>query len=100
MRWTPHLEDMLEHLAKEPEVFGDELLATMARALRISEDVVSASGWRFFEAEASSPSKPPPALHVKALRSSLDTLKRSLRPELTETSKHFHYVSYNACMGN
>lgn len=86
MRWTPHMEDTLEHLAKEPEVFGDEALAAMARALKIGEDVLTASGWRFFELEAYSPPKPPPMVHVKALRSNLDVLRKSLRPELAENS--------------
>jgi hypothetical protein len=87
MRWTPHLDDILNDLTTKPEVFGDELLATMARSLKIAEDVLSASGWRFFEAEASSPSKAPPSLHVKPLRSALDSLRRSLRPEVAENSR-------------
>jgi hypothetical protein len=81
------MEDTLEHLAKSPEVFGDEQLAAMARALRIGEDVLTASGWRFFEPEAYTPPKPPPMVHVKALRSNLDVLRQSLRPGLASDSK-------------
>lgn len=88
MRWTPHMEDTLEYLAKSPEVFGDEQLAAMARALRIGEDVLTASGWRFFEPEAYAPPKPPPMVLVKALRSNLDALRLSLRPEITGNSKN------------
>ena len=87
MRWTPHLQDTLDHLSREPEVPGDEILAAITRALRIGEDVIAASGWRYFEVEAYCPSKPPPMVHVKALLTALANLRQSLRPDILENSK-------------
>lgn len=81
------MQDSLDHLLREPEVPSDEVLAAMASALRIEEDIIAASGWRFFEPEVFNASKPPPMVHVKALSAALENLRRSLRPELLESSK-------------
>ncbi|KAH6887037.1 hypothetical protein B0T10DRAFT_607829 [Thelonectria olida] len=82
MRWTPHMEDCVQHLANDPETPGDEVLAAIVKISKVMDDVNAANFGRLFESEIHGPSKVPPVLHVKALVVNLDAVKGALRPEL------------------
>lgn len=82
-KWTPHMEECLDKLAKEPEYPGDELLAAMARVKLIVEEIGRVT-WRRSDYESSGP----PWIYIKPLQDRLHRLKRSMSPELSQHSMH------------
>ncbi|KAI0896268.1 hypothetical protein F4806DRAFT_56629 [Annulohypoxylon nitens] len=84
MRWTPHMEDSLQKLAKSPEGPHDEVLVAMVRTYRIQEDVAQIT-WRAADHSGNSATlKSPPFIYVKALRANLDAVKREIPTSLKE----------------
>ncbi|XDG02578.1 hypothetical protein ABKA04_002193 [Annulohypoxylon sp. FPYF3050] len=84
MRWTPHMEDSLQKLAKSPEGPHDEVLVAMVRTYRIQEDVAQIT-WRAADHSGNSATlKNPPFIYVKALRANLDAVKREVPASLKD----------------
>ncbi|SPO01670.1 uncharacterized protein DNG_04343 [Cephalotrichum gorgonifer] len=46
MKWTPYMEDCVQHLSQQPENEGDEVLVTIVRVSKILDDLIAASPWR------------------------------------------------------
>ncbi|KAF7562249.1 hypothetical protein G7046_g1896 [Stylonectria norvegica] len=82
MRWMPHMEACLQHLANEPETPGDELLVNIVKISRIVDDANLVASGRLFAAETGNLPKTPPMLHVKALLANLETIEKELPPWL------------------
>jgi len=79
MRWTPYLDECLRQLEKTREYPTDLLLVYLVRAQLISNEA-SRSPWNDTLGDATANSLPD--LYLKALKSQLDDLKRSVPPEL------------------
>lgn len=88
MRWTPHMDDILEHLSSSPEVPSDRILAAETRFMKIMDELQSVSAVRFFENESGRTPKTPLAIHVKGLLASLETTKKSIPPDVLERSAY------------
>ncbi|KAH9901821.1 hypothetical protein F4778DRAFT_791425 [Xylariomycetidae sp. FL2044] len=91
LRWSPHLEESLNHLAANPECPGDELLAVIVKTQHIYEDVAQAT-WRNPERDALGCIKPPPVYYTKALMGRLNRLKRELPVALVDNNIALSYI--------
>ncbi|KAF4964050.1 hypothetical protein FSARC_7999 [Fusarium sarcochroum] len=81
MRWTPHMEEHLQHLQDEPETPGDEVLVTIVKVSRIMDDLLLAVPPAHL-ASVEGQSRTPPILYVKSLVTKLDVTKQQLSQEL------------------
>lgn len=93
MRWTPHMDECLRHLAGQPECENDEILVIQTKCARILDDVYSPSPWTFRSGsgEASGGgvhARLPSMLLGKALKGHLDEVRSHIRPPLFEKSEH------------
>lgn len=97
MRWTAHMEDSLQQLATNPDCLNDEVLVALVKTYRIQEDVAQIT-WRTAEPSANLTSlKAPPSIFVKALRASLDAVKREIPPALVDNSTLFTVTFFYWC---
>ncbi|KAI0378161.1 hypothetical protein F5Y04DRAFT_262545 [Hypomontagnella monticulosa] len=84
MRWTAHMEDSLQQLATNPDCLNDEVLVALVKTYRIQEDVAQIT-WRTAEPSANLTSlKAPPAIYVRALRASVEAVRREIPPALVD----------------
>ncbi|KAI1371345.1 hypothetical protein F4677DRAFT_435824 [Hypoxylon crocopeplum] len=84
MRWTTHMEDSLQKLAADPECLNDEILVTMVKTCRLQEDVAQIT-WRCLDPIGNTTAfRAPPIVYAKALRASLETVRRDLPPSVAD----------------
>ncbi|CAM1504638.1 Fc.00g022290.m01.CDS01 [Cosmosporella sp. VM-42] len=100
MRWTPHMEDCLQHLANEPQTPGDELLVAIVKISKVMDDATTAASWRFLDSETYGAPKVPPVLHVKSLSANLEATKATIPPAILETRVVRSYVCDTTMMIN
>ncbi|CAG9946107.1 unnamed protein product [Clonostachys rosea f. rosea IK726] len=93
MRWTPHMEDCLQHLINNPELPGDRTLAAITQILQVTDDMLVAYNSRFFEVEAGLTPKAPLMIYVKSLSSRLDAVTKSIPPEILSDKFVQSYVT-------
>ncbi|KAI9149944.1 MFS-type transporter calB [Paramyrothecium foliicola] len=95
MRWTPHMEDCLNHLTQSPEVAGDESLAVCVRMSRLAEEVTVATNWRLGEPEILDAPREPPMLLIKALQKRIAGIYESMPVHVKEQKiikAQFHFT--------
>ncbi|KAH8878736.1 hypothetical protein GQ53DRAFT_756489 [Thozetella sp. PMI_491] len=88
MRWTPHMDDYLRHLASEAQCGNDEILVIITKCSRILDDILAVSSSIFSEGDyAGQPQREtlPPSIPIKALRSMLQEVRQQIRPALLES---------------
>ncbi|KAH7176843.1 hypothetical protein EDB81DRAFT_875635 [Dactylonectria macrodidyma] len=94
MRWTPHMEDCLQHFITNPEVPGDRVLAAITQLMQVMDDLKNIAVSRSMNAESGRPSKTPPSFHVKALLANLNNVKKAIPPDLLD---HRFIVPFTTC---
>ncbi|RYP48093.1 hypothetical protein DL768_005946 [Monosporascus sp. mg162] len=92
MHWTPHMEESLQKLADEPDWVGDQVLVALVRVSRVLEEV-SHVRWSATEFGGhAAATRPTPMYYVKALRASLEDIRRDLSPEVVENMVVLTYL--------
>jgi hypothetical protein len=80
LRWTTHLTDCLETLARSPETENDTVLVQLTRIRLVTERIVQCSTF----SDADTIPKAPPSFHIAAILLELEELKRQIPLELRE----------------
>ncbi|KAH7329423.1 hypothetical protein B0I35DRAFT_420188 [Stachybotrys elegans] len=87
MRWTSYMDEVVQDMATQPEIEGDEVLAAMTKLYRIMDEVHQLSPYRM---EPELVPQAPLVFYVRGLKKSLDSVMASTRAEVL--SKHFMQI--------
>ncbi|PYI09938.1 hypothetical protein BO78DRAFT_426933 [Aspergillus sclerotiicarbonarius CBS 121057] len=79
LRWTPHMDDCLQHLSEHPECLNDEVLAQQVRFQLVNEKI-NTGDWHTGLTSTHEPLKAPMTLYLHAINSQFKRAQSKLAP--------------------